>query len=194
MNLDDAVMTRSVQPSEIKLDLPDFDYAKVFDADNALAADAAASSANGYTTTITHKAFGGCSTSDAVDVLLNGVPLASGATANIRSWDLAAPWNQYSLPDFAAFGYGGYPRYNVPSDCSDFNGDNNVDLNDFSWFGTHHGHTSPYAPANLAPLPSTPPSNARSRCNSPRSFQPRPRIGCTLMWASTIWRRNNIPI
>ncbi len=154
VNLLDADVTRDLDQLEIKLDLADFNFAKVFDPDDAVTANADATSSNGYLTHVTHKAFGGCSVNDAVDVLLNGIALTSSVSLNIRTWDLSAPWGEYSLPDFASFGVGGYPRGPVQNDCSDYNADSYVNVVDFGWFGEHHGHTSEYDPANAPPMSS----------------------------------------
>lgn len=148
VDFQDAVMTRTVEPNEITLNVSDF-VAKVFDSDNTLTAYEAASAGNLFTTFVKHKAFGACSSSDLVEVLLNGEPLLSQASVNIRTWDLAAPYGSYSLPDFGAFGVG-FPVNPAVNDCRDFNNDSKVDVSDFSWFGQHYTHSSPYQPANAS--------------------------------------------
>ncbi len=151
VNLEDDIMTRTVQPWELTLDIADL-TAKVFEADNVLSASGAASAANGYTTTIQHRAFGSCSPGEPVNVLLNGSPLSSAPTVTIRSWDLAPPYGSYTIVDFSTFG-SGYPADPAVNDCRDYNGDNKVTLLDFNWFSSHHNHSSPYAPANAPSMP-----------------------------------------
>ncbi|MCI0450845.1 MAG: right-handed parallel beta-helix repeat-containing protein [Candidatus Latescibacteria bacterium] len=148
LDLDETVMTRTVNAWELLLDTDDF-VATVFDANGFLPAGSDASAPN-FTTTLSHNAFGGrwpaCSNGDAVDVLLNGYPLAPQAVVTIRSPDLTGN-GSVDLGDFAAFSQN-YPLEPAPGDCRDFNGDAKVNLLDFTIYSQHNGHASPYDPAN----------------------------------------------
>lgn len=147
VDFDNAVMTRDVGANEITLDLGDMLPARVFEADGVLSASAAATVANGYTATIQHRAFGGCSYNDAADVLLNGFALAQQATVTIRTPDFDGDGAAADIQDFAFFGTG-YPVDPALNDCRDFNNDNKVSIYDFVFYTSHLEDTSPYSPAN----------------------------------------------
>lgn len=148
LQLQSAVMTRDVGASEIKLDVTDFDSLKVFDADGVISASGPATSANGYSTTIQHKYFGYYGKNDAVEILLNGVPLLTPAVVHVRTADCAATFGTINVVDFSKFNkyYTSPPKFLLPA-C-DFNDLDGINLVDFQFFGQHYGHASQYGQIN----------------------------------------------
>lgn len=154
LDFENAVMTRRVGASEIRLDTADF-HSRIFLPVNASISADSQTSANEYKTTISHGGFGGHGIDD-VDILLNGVPLGPKAHIDIRTPDFEAPYGNVNLADFAKFAADYFPYPSPPSaspqhtytQFADFNGDGIINLNDYAFFGTHYGHASPYGPIN----------------------------------------------
>lgn len=137
LSLDSLAVGRSVEASEIVMNKL-YGSVSTFGAVTILA-DSGATEANGYSTTISHAAYGGSGRAD-VAAYLNGALLAD-SLITIRSADIDGDGN-VAIEDYAVFG-AAYPSPPQPYDARcDFNGDGYVDLADYSFFGIHFGHTA----------------------------------------------------
>ncbi len=149
IDFDDELTPRSFDANEMTLNSNDF-ASEVYDDDGVLSASTGASGPS-YTTTIEHAYFGGFGT-EAVEVLLNGYPLAQPAEFVVRTPDLSGD-GLVNVVDFASFTSGSccgnshYPVNPASDDPRDFNNDHKVDFVDFAFFGQHNTHVTLYGPA-----------------------------------------------
>ena len=152
-------ITRSIDQTEVVLDVGDCNNVVFFDGDGYVRAGSDAVGPS-YATTIAHSHLGAYGT-ETVDILLNGVPLAppAQATFTIRTPDFNGDGVAANIIDFPAFTTGdfcGCPPYTgspipVTNDPRDFNNDGVLSFPDFAFYGSHYEHSSPYS---AVPAPS----------------------------------------
>ena len=147
IQLEDSVITRTIQADEFSLGFSDFD-GTVYDADGVVTAVAPADSVNLFTTDISHRWFGGAGEAY-LDVMLNGVVLVDSVILNVRTPDESGgpnglPDGRVDIIDMSAFGTSltSPPNPYVPH--RDFNADSVIDIVDFSLFAEHYYHESPF--------------------------------------------------
>jgi predicted outer membrane repeat protein len=149
IDLADSDMTRDIAAEEFEL-IPPFTPCVKFFCNDSLHADSAATSGNGWRTTITYSMISGCGT-DSLDVTLDGSTIGRFKVA-FKSPDYSGPGGLVDgivgLADLIPFGTTfhkckGQAGYN---DCFNFaqaDSDTCVLLNDFTNYGTHYQHKAP---------------------------------------------------
>lgn len=157
VNLEGAI-SRSIDTSEIVLDAADCTATvRVYDQDGFITAETDAVGST-FQTTIEPKYLGGYGI-ESVDVLLNGVPLASKANFELRSVDVV-PDGHVFITDFGKFGASN-PSPPKPYDkFMDYNDDSASTLSDFGTFGGHYNHIHPAGYQQLNPASDPAPSDA----------------------------------
>jgi hypothetical protein len=143
-------ITRTIESEELSLTIGMGDTISVFDDDGVINADSAADADNGYTTTLSHRYFGGHGYDPNTTVFLNETPLERPIMINLRSFDEAGGEDGggdgvVNLVDMSEFSktYTSPPHTYV--ERRDYNADGCVDLIDFGLFAGHYLHESPYS-------------------------------------------------
>jgi hypothetical protein len=159
VDLDESVVTRTIQPHEFTMAFQDFS-GSVYDDDGAVTAIIPADTSNSYTTQFSHRWFGGYG-SGLMDVILNGALLVDDLYINLRTPDEAGgPTGKgdgvVDLTDMSAFtnSYTSPPNDYVAH--RDYTADGAIDIADFSVFAQHYLHEALFdllplaAPAKVA--------------------------------------------
>jgi|GEM_PF-6637115 len=149
IDLADSDMTRDIAAEELEL-IPPFTPCVKFFCNESIHADSAATSGNGWKTTITYGMISGCG-ADSLHVTLDGNVIGTIRVA-FKSLDYTGPGGfpdgVVNLADLTPFGstYSkckGQTGYNECFNFAQVPGDTCVNLPDFAFFGSHYQHRAP---------------------------------------------------